>query len=1783
MSFNFGSSFGGQNNGGSSFSFGANNNNQNQGGGSFGGFGSGNTNNASGNNAFGGGGSSNPFGGGSNQSSFGGFGSSGSTNTGGAFGSSNTGGAFGGGNTSGAFGSNQNSAGGGGNNAFGSSGGGGFGSSSSFGSNPFGGGNQSNTSNAFGGSGNTGGAFGGGNTSGGAFGSTTGGGAFGGSNTSSGPFGSSNTGGNAFGGGGNTGSSSFNFGGGGASSNAFGGGSSSTFGSSNTGSTGFGSTGFGQTNQSNTFGGGNTTNNAFGGGGTGAFGQSNNTMSTGGFNQTSKPNLKYQDTIVKSSSGSDQKYHCMTMMPQYQNSSLEELRWYVYSNGKFTPQSINTGGGGSSFGSGGAFGQSSSGGAFGQSNTSQQNTGFNFGQSNPTSQSGGGFGGSGAFGSNTGQTSSFGSFGSNNQSTGGGGSFNFGSSGGTTGTFGNTGGTGGGAFNFGGTSNKPSGGGTFNFGGSNQQNQPSGFGSSGGGFNFGQSNNQQNQSTGFGTTSTGGGGFNFGGSNTGASSTGGGGFNFGGSNTGTSSSGGGGAFNFGGTSNTTGGGGGALNFGQSNTTNTSGGSGFNFGGGTSNTQNNANKGGFNFGGSSNTGGGGFNFGGSNTGTSSTGGGGFNFGGSKPSGGGGAFNLGGTSNNTSGGGGGGFNFGGNTSNTGGGGGFNFGTTTNTSQPTSSFGSFGGNQNQNLANVPLATVDADPYGDQASGFQNILKQSEAEASKVEKDITPAEKASKKGKKPSRVRSMRPLVHQRLSLFESPEESELQEADSLSQTYNDDSKSLVIDDSSYIPLPPLEEYEIPEEGSQNGQETSNNHIAPQPSSPYTSPSQPTSEELVQKPTPRRGHREQHVVSEDESEDESEKESSPVPSYVPTLTKKGYSTNPSFEIIRKLPSSELTRVKNFQIYNEYGSILWLGETNILGLNLDSLVNIEHRFVEVYPNHEEKPQRGKGLNKTAIITLNNIRPKKDSRKDFAQYLKDLCKKNDSTFVEYNEEDHQWTFQVHHFSRYGLPDDDEDEDEAKREKQKRRREREPEQKKKQPQSMQTPYESSPIRETPGSEEAVQSDEDTYLPVAHRLGLNPDRMHIMRANLFEEASDSEVEETPESPKSDIQFPRVTNFRENFPRYREVTPPTPQPLITSSKRQNLPPKSGQLRYNQKDLHKDLSTPPKSKDAAVFLGRSFRASFGTNGQLIMPQITGNKVKILRVSVDDAEKNNVEYIQKRHRDVIDIMLDNANLSIHSKDKAPKIDYNVQNIRSIASSIISKYQRSTSPFFKRLVSLARLIDALWSESNSESETQRKLSFWLQNEAKDPIHKEVNGDFSRGSHLSKILCHLTGYQIPEAVNLAIQHQDYYLAMLLSRTTSLDAKKSAIRSQIQTWKQQGILPNLDIDRTAIYELLSGDVEETRNHLNRKSISCDWRRNLALFLWYSEKSSTHSEVFESLRLYQKAFENGRASFPHPPYRFGRDKGDKQPVDALFQLVRFYWDRSNSLRDMLVPVNFLSDRLDYLLPWLLFHVIVSVEQKESDPREYRTLSAGIHSSLIFQLESLGLWRYALCVALHFNTHLDTENIRNEYVRNMIVRYIGMGHMDSSEDLEFLERCKIPKQWIEYGRAVWCHYNDEFEEEVHHLLNAEDFNLAHQVSVEHLAPLYILSERYTDLSEILETLETNNRSVPNWECKGKIYLSYCRLMLGSDVNDFQLLDWLNGWDFSNPGKVDYEHAAIAEMCTTLAQQHIRSTTSTKSSYQQVLNSLSNVPEAYLSSIAVQATLAESYRRAPVAGHALH
>jgi len=148
-----------------------------------------------------------------------------------------------------------------------------------------------------------------------------------------------------------------------------------------------------------------------------------------------------------------------------------------------------------------------------------------------------------------------------------------------------------------------------------------------------------------------------------------------------------------------------------------------------------------------------------------------------------------------------------------------------------------------------------------------------------------------------------------------------------------------------------------------------------------------------------------------------------IPKLQRSDYYTEPEIREVMEKERTEAgfcSHVKDFVVGRRgYGWVKFEGETDVRGLDLDTLIHFNAREVIVYMDEKAKPPVGQGLNKPAEVTLLNIRcvDRKTGKEygnkkmvdKFMEKLRKAAEEQGAQFVSFEPVKGEWKFRVKHF------------------------------------------------------------------------------------------------------------------------------------------------------------------------------------------------------------------------------------------------------------------------------------------------------------------------------------------------------------------------------------------------------------------------------------------------------------------------------------------------------------------------------------------------------------------------------------------------------------------------------------------------------------------------------------------------------------------------------------------------------------------------------------------------------
>ncbi|XP_063241725.1 nuclear pore complex protein Nup98-Nup96 isoform X2 [Bacillus rossius redtenbacheri] len=932
--------------------------------------------------------------------------------------------------------------------------------------------------------------------------------------------------------------------------------------------------------------------------------------------------------------------------------------------------------------------------------------------------------------------------------------------------------------------------------------------------------------------------------------------------------------------------------------------------------------------------------------------------------------------------------------------------------------------------------------------------------------------------------------------------------------------------------------------------------------------------------------------------------------LRRAEYYTIPSLAELATLVAEDGSCVvDNFTVGREgYGNVYFPDSFDVAGLNLDEIVHFRHKEVTLYPDDDNKPPVGQGLNRRAQVTLDRVWPMDKAKRKpivdperlaqmgYEEKLLRVCAKLNTRFLDYRPQTGSWVFKVDHFSKYALSESDEEDDPPDNASKPKKatilvKKHETSIAKdvsrhglslvEDDQDMEDSMFKTPEHDFGDLETAVSPTSQ----LARHVGASPHMTRLMKASLFMDDDDDD------ELQNDLEAARMTNSAfgsllrvrtskqqamEDVVEELEVTP-VPGSIIRSKfttddtkivphvvKEQVVPvptsplpmtlptwvpvpttrPTVRVLKHQHERVHLAESMCGRVgaacfADVSLMMGWKFGASWGPAGSFVtlttrnMAAVVPLRAGLLDLGAFTCGRPQGDYspcivqrlrltggdcyslsgsFQETVEGHLEVQLKNSVLKMEEEcplfSPSPGLD-----ALDLHSQLANQLQEQAGPdrYLTYCAQVLQLCVALWGSlplSGEEVSAHQKallrreaVSQWLQEVVSPRVEQETaeiqqkpSEDVER--HIPAVLSLLSAYKIKEACDQLQNAGDHVAAMLLSLTGSTPKVNKTVQQCLADWNYVELDYFVNPKRLRMFLLVSGmPIFSSKHGMINVFKNLDWKRTFAVHLWYM--CSRVATVVDALLLYEEAFRaqdtEPYACPPHPPYveddLLHVEVSSGRPVwDLCFHLLKLYSDHSYPLQQMLNPSTHTPDPLDYRLSWLVMVIMDAIGY--SNLSEY--CAAQIHTSFASQLESHGLWHWAVFVLLH----LKQKASRKAAVLEVLGRHVELNTQKDYQDKEafVIEHLKIPKKWIFGSRATLALSQKRYKDAAWFLIQGELWKDSHDVIMEHIAADAIIYEDYEYLHELLQELAPSERSatISKWPTMGQVLWDFINMQSG-------------------------------------------------------------------------------------------
>lgn len=170
-----------------------------------------------------------------------------------------------------------------------------------------------------------------------------------------------------------------------------------------------------------------------------------------------------------------------------------------------------------------------------------------------------------------------------------------------------------------------------------------------------------------------------------------------------------------------------------------------------------------------------------------------------------------------------------------------------------------------------------------------------------------------------------------------------------------------------------------------------------------------------------------------------------------------------------------------------------------------------------------------------------------------------------------------------------------------------------------------------------------------------------------------------------------------------------------------------------------------------------------------------------------------------------------------------------------------------------------------------------------------------------------------------------------------------------------------------------------------------------------------------------------------------------------------------------------------WLVLQTLESLNYNHCSELS----EAQIHMSFATQLETHGMWHWAIFVV----QHIKNKNHREKAVQDLLYKYITL-----SEDADYLEKeefvvnkLRISEKWIYFAKSVRAGTIGNHHDQVTYLLKAKQWPQAHEILMLHIIPDAIIND-ISYAKRFLDEFEDHSK-IPDWSIQGQLILDYIEL----------------------------------------------------------------------------------------------
>lgn len=421
----------------------------------------------------------------------------------------------------------------------------------------------------------------------------------------------------------------------------------------------------------------------------------------------------------------------------------------------------------------------------------------------------------------------------------------------------------------------------------------------------------------------------------------------------------------------------------------------------------------------------------------------------------------------------------------------------------------------------------------------------------------------------------------------------------------------------------------------------------------------------------------------------------------------------------------------------------------------------------------------------------------------------------------------------------------------------------------------------------------------------------------------------------------------------------------------------------------------------------------------------------------------------------------------------------------------------------------------------RLIVFWArlcENAAKQAVSAAPTAE-------ERAIAHLSAHKVVEACDALVQGKDFRLAILVAQIGGDQTMREDMDEQIGAWKDLKVLSEMTEPIRTLYSLLAGNTcvcegekgpaeDRAKTFVISERFNMDWKRAFGLRLFYAILADEPIEA--AVVKFSDDLQADEGTRPTPWFVeegaevSWQDPNPSSREDILWGLLKLFAASKSalptpSIAETFAPQNTTGNPIDTRLSFQLYHALTL--RFPTAPASAPFQADALAWTFATQLDSAGEWLWAMFALLHLSArdqrHMAIQSLLAQHAADITTEPVDEHFRTLTEEL------KVPAKWLFEAKALYArNVQRDHVKEVGYLVNAGDWEEAHEVLRREVGPTAVIEEDWDVLRGVLDSFQPGKDRIQEWGLGGQVYEDYLSLVtkVANGKEKKEMLDRLLG-----------------------------------------------------------------------------